>query len=113
MYIRPFQVIPLPESTFQVEANIIAAKTPVPSGVVNAYQGEISISLATRARLKIRNTHRINDSRMMAAASQPPSRKNQSTPSTGQIGKNKVAVNKTTAPNAPRIKSEDRSRSPR
>ena len=49
-YILPFHVTPLPERTFQVDVNIIAANTAAPSGRVNAYHGEIPIPTATRAR---------------------------------------------------------------
>ena len=47
VYTRPFQVTPFREITFHADVNIIAPNTPAPSGVVSAYQGEISIFLAT------------------------------------------------------------------
>jgi hypothetical protein len=49
-YIRPFQETPLPESTFQVDANIIIAKIAAPRGSVSAYQGEMPMPVETRAR---------------------------------------------------------------
>src|ERR1700752_2453776 len=49
-YILPFHVTPLPETTFHVDASIIAAKIPAPSGVVNAYHADISSFLSTFAR---------------------------------------------------------------
>jgi hypothetical protein len=49
VYIRPFQVTPLPESTFHVEVNIIAANIAAPSGRVNAYHAEIPMLVETRA----------------------------------------------------------------
>ena len=46
-YMRPFHVTPFREITFHADVNIIAPNTPAPSGVVSAYQGEISIFLVT------------------------------------------------------------------
>lgn len=51
VYLRPRQVTPCPETTFHAEVNIMAAKTPAPSGVVHAYQRGISISPATNERI--------------------------------------------------------------
>ena len=50
LYILPFHITPFPESTFQVDVNIIAAKTAAPSGMVNANQGEIPIACEARPR---------------------------------------------------------------
>ncbi len=47
VYMRPFQDTPLPEITRNADVIIIAAKTAAPSGVVRAYQGEISMPRAT------------------------------------------------------------------
>lgn len=49
-YLRPFQVTPRPESTFQVETIIMAANTPAPSGTVRAYQPGMCMSRSTRRR---------------------------------------------------------------
>src|SRR5512139_2715644 len=99
---RPFQDTPLPEITRKADVIIIAAKTAAPSGVVRAYQREISMACAARARTEIKYPQKTRDSSRMVHAIQPPLFVSQAIPRRGHRGRKSAASRATIAPKTPR-----------